>query len=62
MTDIALDPTNSTVQKLNIARQKKDSGDQAFKLGNTKDGVLSYIPHVSAISSTYNNYSLEGIS
>lgn len=30
-------------QKLNIAKQKKETADQAFKLGNVKDGEFSFI-------------------
>ncbi|KJA26242.1 hypothetical protein HYPSUDRAFT_133165 [Hypholoma sublateritium FD-334 SS-4] len=44
MADIVPDPViaNTTVHKLNIAKQKKDSADQAFKLGNAKDALKSY--------------------
>ncbi|KAF9565412.1 TPR-like protein [Agrocybe pediades] len=34
--------SSSTAHKLATARQKKDSGDQAFKLGNTKDALRAY--------------------
>jgi len=40
MTDINPDLSSSTAHKLATAKQKKDSGDQAFKLGNTKDGEI----------------------
>lgn len=48
MADIVPDPViaNTTVHKLNIAKQKKDSGDQAFKLGNAKDGTSMRLPHL----------------
>ena len=35
-----LDVTASTAQKIVTAKEKKDAGDQTFKQGNSKDGVL----------------------
>lgn len=47
MADIAPDPViaNTTAHKLNIAKQKKESGDQAFKIGNAKDGMSIALSH-----------------
>ncbi|KAF9484411.1 TPR-like protein [Pholiota conissans] len=42
MADLSPDLANSTSQKLATAKQKKDTGDQAFKLGNVKDALKSY--------------------
>lgn len=30
-------------QKLNVAKQKKETADQAFKLGNVKDGEPRFV-------------------
>ncbi|PPR05792.1 hypothetical protein CVT24_006847 [Panaeolus cyanescens] len=37
-----IDPTNPTAQKLTTAKQKKETADQAFKLGHTQDALRSY--------------------
>lgn len=33
------DVTATTAQKIDTAKQKKDTADQAFKQGNAKDGM-----------------------
>lgn len=33
----------SVEQKLNVAKQKKETADQAFKLGEVKDGEFGFI-------------------
>ncbi|KAF9048424.1 hypothetical protein BJ165DRAFT_1459447 [Panaeolus papilionaceus] len=38
----SIDPSNPTAQKLITAKQKKETADQAFKLGQTKDALRSY--------------------
>ncbi|KAA1467621.1 TPR-like protein [Dentipellis sp. KUC8613] len=35
-------PSPEVVQKLGIAKQKKDAGDQAFKAGNLKEALMGY--------------------
>ncbi|KAF8184009.1 hypothetical protein BJ912DRAFT_853425 [Pholiota molesta] len=42
MADYVPDLANTTAHKLATAKQKKDTGDQAFKLGNVKDALKSY--------------------
>ncbi|KAH9481583.1 Tetratricopeptide repeat protein 9A [Psilocybe cubensis] len=42
MADSLSDVPSATAQKIAIAKQKKDAGDQAFKLGNVKDALKSY--------------------
>ncbi|PPQ90804.1 hypothetical protein CVT25_012124 [Psilocybe cyanescens] len=42
MADSLSDIPSATAQKLATAKQKKDTGDQAFKLGNVKDALKSY--------------------
>jgi len=42
MADSVPDVPSATAQKLATAKQKKDTADQAFKLGNVKDALKSY--------------------
>jgi len=39
---VPIDIPSSTAHKLATAKQKKDTGDQAFKLGNVKDALKAY--------------------
>ncbi|KAJ3515488.1 hypothetical protein NLJ89_g1718 [Agrocybe chaxingu] len=41
MEDLS-DTPSVTAQKVSTAKQKKDTADQAFKLGNTKDALKAY--------------------
>ena len=36
-----VDVSETTAQKIATAKQKKETGDQAFKRGQSKDGMLS---------------------
>jgi hypothetical protein len=45
---VPIDIPSSTAHKLATAKQKKDTGDQAFKLGNVKDG--EFVPSFRRIS------------
>jgi len=39
---MATDPVADAAGKINEAKQKKETGDRAFKTGNLKDALLSY--------------------
>jgi len=39
---VPIDVPSSTAHKVATAKQKKDTGDQAFKLGNVKDALKAY--------------------
>ncbi|RDB25953.1 Tetratricopeptide repeat protein 9B [Hypsizygus marmoreus] len=49
MSENSPELTSATAMKLATAKQKKDTGDQAFKLGETKAALLAY--HEASIAS-----------